>query len=55
MLLFFYPSRCRTCRRWTWRCFGTRTLAAHLYRNTFNLCPASGANSIAGYLDSKQT
>jgi len=50
---FFYPSRCRLCRRWTWRSIGTRCLAAHLYRNTYNLCPASGAASIARYLNTE--
>jgi hypothetical protein len=51
MNLFFYPARCRLCRRWTWRCLGTRELAVHLYRNTLNLCPASGHRSVAYYTD----
>lgn len=53
MSWFYYPSRCRVCRRWTWRTFGTWTYAAHLYRSNDTLCPASGAASIDTYLNTE--
>jgi len=51
MILFFYPSRCRVCRRWTWRALGTRVYVAHLYRGNDTLCPTSGAASLHTYLN----